>query len=110
MSSMSSNKSKPQYWRSLAELEDAPEFREFVEREFREPLQTEPPNSPARRRFMQLMGASFALAGATACRWKEDKLLPHSRRPEGHVPGMAQYYATTVEISGVATGVWAKSY
>ncbi|HEY6724557.1 MAG TPA: TAT-variant-translocated molybdopterin oxidoreductase, partial [Polyangiaceae bacterium] len=107
---MSSNKSKPQYWRSLAELEDAPEFREFVEREFREPLQAEPPNSPARRRFMQLMGASFALAGASACRWKEDKLLPHSRRPEGHVPGMAQHYATAVEISGVATGLWAKSY
>ena len=64
---MSSNKTKPQYWRSLAELEDAPEFREFVEREFREPLQAEPPNSPARRRFMQLMGASFALAGASAC-------------------------------------------
>src|SRR6186713_3203139 len=110
MSSMSSNKTKPKYWRSLAELEDAPEFREFVEREFREPLDAEPPNSPARRRFMQVMGASFALAGANACRWKEDKLLPYSRRPEGHVDGVAEYYATTVEIGGVVTGLWAKSY
>lgn len=107
---MTSNKRKPEYWRSLAELHDAPEFREFVEREFREPLETEPPNSPARRRFMQIMGASFALAGAEACRWKEDKLLPHSRRPEGHVPGQPVYFATTAEFSGVVTGLWAKSY
>ncbi len=107
---MSSNKSKPKYWRSLAELHDAPEFRDFVEREFREPLEAEPPNSPARRRFMQIMGASFALAGANACRWKEDKLLPFSRRPDGEVPGVPVYFATTSEIGGVVTGLWAKSY
>ena len=107
---MSSNKNKPKYWRSLAELENAPEFRDFVEREFREPLEAEPPNSPARRRFMQLMGASFALAGANACRWQEDKMLPHTRRPEGTVDGVPQYYATTAEIGGVVTGLWAKSY
>lgn len=107
---MSSNKNKPKYWRSLAELEDAPEFREFVEREFREPLEAEPPNSPARRRFMQIMGASFALAGANACHWKEDKILPYSRRPDGMIPGQAQYFATTAEIGGVVTGLWAKSF
>jgi len=38
-------KFKPLYWRSLAELENTPEFREFVEREFATPLEHVPPNS-----------------------------------------------------------------
>jgi molybdopterin-containing oxidoreductase family iron-sulfur binding subunit len=86
------------------------EFRDFVEREFREPLEQQPPNSPARRRFMQLMSASFGLAGAAGCRWQEDKLMPHSRRPEGHTPGEPRHYATMMELGGVATGLWVKSY
>ena len=57
---MSQVNDKPSYWRSLAELENDPEFREAIEREFKVPLDQEP-GSPARRRFMQVMGASFAL-------------------------------------------------
>ncbi len=101
---------KPTYWRSLAELEDTPEFRDFVEREFATPLETLPPGSPGRRRFLQIMGASLALAGATGCRWQEDKLMPLSRRPEGRIPGETTRYATATEIAGVAVGVIATSY
>jgi molybdopterin-containing oxidoreductase family iron-sulfur binding subunit len=100
---------KPTHWRSLNELENTPEFREFVEREFAQPLENEPANSPGRRRFMQLMGASFALAGV-ACRYEQDKILPLSRRPEGMVPGEPQAYATSMDLSGWATGLIAKSY
>ena len=53
---------KPTYWHSLAELDQTPDFREAVEREFSEPLEQLPPDSPARRRFMQVMGASFSMA------------------------------------------------
>jgi molybdopterin-containing oxidoreductase family iron-sulfur binding subunit len=98
---------KPTYWRSLSELDGDPEFQEFVSREFATPLEDKPLSSPGRRRFMQLMGASFALAG---CRWKEDKLLPATRRPEGMIPGEPVYYATVMEIAGVATGLFAKSF
>ncbi len=97
----------PTHWRSLSELDRDPEFQEFVSREFRTPLEEQPLSSSGRRRFMQLMGASFALAG---CRWKEDKLLPAARRPEGRIPGEPVYYATTMEVAGVATGLWAKSF
>jgi molybdopterin-containing oxidoreductase family iron-sulfur binding subunit len=97
----------PTYWRSLAELDNDPEFQEFVSREFQTPLQEMPLSSKGRRRFMQLMGASFALAG---CRWKEDRLLPETRRPEGLVPGEPVYYATAMDISGVATALWVKSF
>ncbi len=101
------NKKRPKYWRSLAELEGDSEFQQFVEREFRSPTEQTPLSSKGRRRFMQLMGASFALSG---CHWKEEKLLPHSTRPEGHIPGVPDFYATTMDIGGVVTGLLAKSF
>jgi MoCo/4Fe-4S cofactor protein with predicted Tat translocation signal len=101
---------KPTYWRSLAELDQTPEFRDAVEREFAEPLQEIPADSPGRRRFMQVMGASFSLAGLAGCRWHEDKILPMTRRPEGVIPGTTSRYATAMELNGVAHGIHATSY
>jgi molybdopterin-containing oxidoreductase family iron-sulfur binding subunit len=101
---------KPTYWKSLAELEQSPEFLEFASREFAAPLDQEPPNSPGRRRFMQIMGASMSLAGLDACRWREDKILPLSRRPEGTIPGSSRYFATAMEVNGVGVGLFASSY
>ncbi|MFZ5833349.1 MAG: molybdopterin oxidoreductase, partial [Planctomycetota bacterium] len=57
-----------------------------------------------RRRWMQLMGASFALASAAGC-WKEQHLLPFSRRPEDRVPGAFQRFASTMELAGDALGL-----
>jgi len=102
--------SKPTYWKSLAELEQSPEFLELAAREFAAPLEQEPPNSPGRRRFMQVMGASMALAGLDACKWREDKILPLSRRPEGTIPGSSRYFATALDINGSAVGLYASSY
>ncbi|HEY5373424.1 MAG TPA: TAT-variant-translocated molybdopterin oxidoreductase, partial [Polyangiaceae bacterium] len=101
---------KPTYWKSLAELEQSPEFLEFASREFAAPLEQEPPNSPGRRRFMQIMGASMSLAGLDACRWREDKILPLSRRPEGTIPGSSRYFATAMDLNGSAVGLFASSY
>ena len=98
---------RPKYWRSLSELQGDPEFHEFVEREFRSPLEQETPSSEGRRRFMQIMGASFALTG---CYWKEEKILPFAQRPEGFVPGEPAFYATHMEVSGEPVGLWVKSY
>jgi len=101
---------KPTYWRSLAELDQSPEFRAHVEQEFREPLEQLPPNSPERRRFMQVMGASLSMAGLAGCRWREDKILPMTRRSEGVIPGTTSRYATAMELNGVAVGLQATSY
>ncbi|MBM4361233.1 MAG: TAT-variant-translocated molybdopterin oxidoreductase [Deltaproteobacteria bacterium] len=110
MSSVSNKPAKREYWRSLSELEGRPDFQEFVEHEFAEPVKDLEPNSPERRRFMQLMGASFALAGATGCRWEEDKILPFTRRPEGVTPGEARYFATSMDIGGFVAGLRVRSY
>ncbi len=100
-------KSRPKYWRSLSELEGDSEFQEFVQREFPSPTEQTPLSTKGRRRFVQLMGASFALAG---CRWKEEKILPHTSRPDGIIPGVPVNYATVMDLAGVATGLLVKSF
>ncbi len=98
------------YWRSLDELSDTPQFREFLEREF--PSHASEMISPfTRRAFLNLMGASVALAGAlTGCRRPEQRILPYARRPEDLVPGVPQRYATSVERGGNAIGILATCF
>ncbi len=92
------------YWRSLDELRDTPEFRQLVENEF--PQAAEALVGPATRRtFLKLMGASFALAGMTACRWPKEEILPFASRPEGRIPGVPESYATAMEVAGVGVGL-----
>jgi Fe-S-cluster-containing dehydrogenase component len=93
-------------WRSLAEFEDPAGPSETPE--FEVPL--DPPTSPERRRFLQLSGASVALASATACRFEEDKLLPFVQQPEGVIPGVPRYFMTAMELSGAAVGLRVKSF
>ncbi len=98
---------KPSFWRSLAELEGRPEFQELIEREFSAPVDEDAlPGSPDRRRFMQLMGASFALGGLTVgCRWEKEEILPLTRRPEGMVPGESRAFASAMDLNGAGTGL-----
>ena len=98
-----------QYWQSLNEYAQGPEFREKLASEF-------PGYDPdellgmSRRQFMKLAGASMALAGLTltGCRrWPEEEVVPHNHRPEGSMPGMPEQYATMQPRGGVAYGVFA---
>jgi MoCo/4Fe-4S cofactor protein with predicted Tat translocation signal len=100
---------RPRFWRSFSELNQSPEFRALLEREFAAPPETLPADAPERRTFLKLMGASLGLAGV-GCRWKEDKILPLTRRPEGTVPGTTKRYATVMELDGVGVGLQVTSY
>ena len=62
------------YWRSLDELSNTPEFREWLEREFPDGASELEENDWSRRDFLKLMGASMALAGIglTSCRRPTD--------------------------------------
>jgi molybdopterin-containing oxidoreductase family iron-sulfur binding subunit len=95
---------KPRQWRSLDELADSAEFRKFVENEF--PASAGEMLTPAsRRNFLKMMGASFALAGMTACRWPREEILPFADRPDGYTPGEAKQFATSMELGGAALGL-----
>ncbi len=107
MSSLKNDLNEKQYWRSLSELADTEEFQSYVSKEFAD-VQVGEEGSVSRRRFMQLMGASVTLAGTPGCWWeghgfwKEEKILPHVRRPQGWAPGTTKQYATAMEMDGVA--------
>jgi MoCo/4Fe-4S cofactor protein with predicted Tat translocation signal len=97
------------YWRSLEELADTPAYRELLHREF-PPQADEPPDEVSRRRFLQLMGASFALAGAAGCTVQPDEVIvPYVNPPEGIVLGKSQYYATAMPFGGAALGLLVES-
>ena len=102
--------SETKYWRSLEELADTAEFRAFVDDEF--PNRTPDWNDPAsRRRFLTLMGASVALAGATACTVQpKEEIVPYVRQPEELVPGIPLFYATAMTVAGIATGLLVESH
>src|ERR1051325_6080089 len=97
------------FWRSLEELADTPQFREFVAREF--PQQAEEWNDPIERRtFIKLMGASLALAGLSGCVFQPpEKIVPNVKQPEEHVPGKALFFATAAPLFGPATPVIVRS-
>ncbi len=59
----------------------------------------------SRRRWLQLMGASLALAGAGGCRWEKTELLPMDKRPPGRIPGKLERFATAMDLGGSALGL-----
>ncbi len=87
------------YWRSLDQLEQTPEFNEFLQREFPQAA-SEFPQGLSRRRWLQLMGASLGLAGLAGCRWERDILAPDVQRPPNRIPGVPQFAATCFEYGG----------
>jgi molybdopterin-containing oxidoreductase family iron-sulfur binding subunit len=90
-------------WRGLDEAADTAEFRDFLEREF--PAGASELSEPTTRRtFLQLMGASVALAGAATmpgCRRPEQHIMPYSKVvPEEVIQGKPLYYATSMPLPG----------
>lgn len=64
------------------------------------------PDEPARRRFLELLGASMALAGVTGCvKDPVEKIFPYTIRPREITPGIATSYATSMTLRGYATGL-----
>ena len=99
-----------QYWRTLEEVMQTPEFEAWFEDEF--------PNRKEifeidRRSLLKFAGAGLALAGLTGCRGvflPEDKLVPYVKAPEEYVSGKPLFYASAVTLAGYATGVLVEQY
>src|SRR3954469_19269524 len=71
----------------------------------------EPPDEMSRRSFVQLLGATIALAGLGGCLERpREKILPYVSNPPELTPGLAQYYATSMVLGGYATGLLVESH
>ena len=104
------NTTGPEYWRSLEELAGSPEFQEMMHREFPKGA-SEWVDSVSRRGFLQLMGASLAMAGMTGCtKLPLEPIVPYVKQPEDVIPGRAKFYATAVTLSGYASPVLVESH
>ncbi len=102
-------KSGKDYWRSVEEFSDAPEFEEFVKNEYPQHAE-EWEDGLSRRNFIKVMGASLAFAGLTGCVIQPaEKLIPYVKQPEELIPGKPNFYATAMTLGGVATGLLARS-
>jgi molybdopterin-containing oxidoreductase family iron-sulfur binding subunit len=100
--------SAPKYWRSVNELADTPEFREFVAKEF--PGGTELLDGDSRRHVLKLMAASFGLAGMAACTRPVEHILPYAKAVEDLIPGAPYFYATVMSFAGQATGLLVETH
>jgi len=102
------------YWRSLDELADTPEFKDWLHREFPQGASELEEDGSSRRHFLKLMSASFALAGVATlgagCRRPEEHLEPYGKQPENYVYGEAQYFATAMPTRTGAVPLVVKSY
>jgi len=96
-------------WRSQPHLLQDSDLIEVASEELM-PGASDSPTGTNRRHFMQLLGASMAMAGLVACRRPVEYIMPFSDRPEELIPGIALNYATAMNFRGVARPLLAKSY
>ncbi len=93
-----------EYWRSLDQLADSPEFHNFLKGEF--PHNAPEINDPmSRRSFISIMGASLALMGLAGCRKPLEKIVPYVDAPETALLGKPELYATTMPMGTSAYGL-----
>ncbi len=99
----------PEYWRSLDQLADTPEFRQWVEREFPDDAAAVL-DGQSRRTMLKIMGASFGLAGLAACSRPEYRLAPQARGREDYIPGAPYNYTSVFALGGHASGLVVQTY
>jgi MoCo/4Fe-4S cofactor protein with predicted Tat translocation signal len=103
-------KTGPEYWRSLEELAGSDAFQQALHREFPKGA-SEWVDSVSRRGFLKVMGASLGLAGMTGCvRLPLEPIVPYVRQPENVIPGRPMYYASAVTLGGYANPVLVESH
>ena len=95
----------PKYWRSLDQLANTPQFREWMKKEFPESAAELEMDGSSRRTVLKLMAASFGLAGLTACSRPVEHIFPISKGVEDYVPGKSYFYTTVMSLAGQAAGL-----
>jgi len=100
----------PQFWRSLDDAAQTPEFQAYIDNEFTDGT-SEWTNPVSRRRLLELLGASLGLAGLTSCtKQPPEYIVPYVNAPEDVVPGKPLFFATAIPHLGVAQPVLVESH
>ncbi|MDG3008191.1 TAT-variant-translocated molybdopterin oxidoreductase [Paludisphaera mucosa] len=101
----------PRYWRSLSELADDGSFAaETARAAARAQAAIFGLDDSSRRKFMTLMGASFALSGVAGCAIQPaEKIVPYVEQPEAIVPGKPLFFATASPTGGDGLGLLVES-
>jgi MoCo/4Fe-4S cofactor protein with predicted Tat translocation signal len=99
------------YWLSIDQYMQDPEFKKTVETEFlSSPLREEEKENPwARREFLKLMGASLALSTASCIRRPVQKIVPYNKQPEEITFGVPNFYTSTFFDGQESLGVLVKT-
>ena len=92
------------YWKGLAELNNDPIVEKLAQNEFAEEIPVNEflgdsdlgSGSTSRRDFLKFLGFSTAAATLAACETPIQKVIPYVVKPEEVIPGVANYYATTI--------------
>ncbi len=94
-------------WRALEQVAESAEFRSFIDN--RHPSLAPMLAGTGRRRVLQIMAASFALGGLSACGRPSSsgrsKIVPYVKQPKGMTPTVPTYYASGHTLDGIANGV-----
>ncbi len=103
------------FWRSISHLKGTDEYSrisagEFIPGASEGPIASDATSGATRRQFIQLMGASMAMAGLTACRKPVEKIIPFTRMPEDTIPGVPVQFATAMPFRGALRPVLVESY
>jgi len=67
----------------------------------------------SRRRFLSVMGASLALAGATGCNLRpasQRKIVPYTTQPDEITLGVPLFFATAAPLGGYGAGILVRSH
>ena len=97
-------KNVKKYWKGLAELNEDPIVDKLRDNEFVDEIPVDEflgseevgNNITTRRDFLKFLGFSTAAATLAACEAPVNKVIPYVVKPEEIIPGIANYYATTI--------------
>ena len=92
------------YWKGLAEINNSPLVEKLKQNEFTEEIPVDEfladkeisATSTSRRDFLKFLGFSTAAATLAACEAPIIKSIPYVVKPDEIIPGVANYYATTM--------------
>ena len=88
------------YWKSLKDISSEEDYNRFLKQS-----EHNVDNGLSRRNFLSLIAASVALAGLEGCKKPVQKIIPYVEAEIGVVPGIPNYYASTLPFKNNALGV-----